>query len=155
MKTLNALKTTTPYQRKESFSRTIAVFGAIILLQIIIIVIKLAIIFPKLNYYPSKFAGTENIVTWLKRLNECVVCKSSLFSSETKFDSKSGWPSFFDSISTDSVKIVEDRSHGMIREETVCSNCGSHLGHRFPDGPHPTGLRYCINSASINLIESE
>lgn len=86
---------------------------------------------------------------------ECVVCKSSLFSSETKFDSKSGWPSFFDSISTDSVKIVEDRSHGMIREETVCSNCGSHLGHRFPDGPHPTGLRYCINSASINLIESE
>ena len=81
----------------------------------------------------------------------CVVCETPLFSSDTKFESGSGWPSFFDTVGPDVVEIRSDSTHGMVREEAVCANCGAHLGHRFPDGPRPTGERYCMNSASLRL----
>lgn len=85
----------------------------------------------------------------------CVVCGQELFSSDTKYDSGSGWPSFWDQADSGAVSIRRDTSHGMIREEAVCSSCNAHLGHRFPDGPQPSGQRYCINSAALNFEKRE
>ena len=81
----------------------------------------------------------------------CVCCGEPLFDAETKFESGSGWPSFYQPVAKESVELKVDRSHGMSRTEVTCSKCGAHLGHVFPDGPRPTGQRFCMNSASLSF----
>lgn len=97
------------------------------------------------QYHDSKESGTYR----------CVCCGEPLFSSETKFDSGTGWPSFYQPASKEAVETEVDGSYGMRRTEVMCVSCGAHLGHVFPDGPRPTGLRYCINSASLSLEKAE
>lgn len=109
------------------------------------------------QYVVTQQAGTERAFTgqyWDCHDDgtyRCVVCDVALFTSDTKYESGTGWPSFFETVGEDVVEIHTDTSHGMVREEAICANCGAHLGHRFPDGPGPTGQRYCMNSASLRL----
>lgn len=109
------------------------------------------------QYRVTRQKGTERAFTGEyndtkeKGLYVCVCCGNPLFDSSTKFDSGTGWPSFYAATSEESVEIHRDKSFGMVREEVVCSKCEAHLGHVFDDGPRPTGLRYCMNSASLRL----
>lgn len=109
------------------------------------------------QYHVTQEKGTERAFTGQYAYNKdtgvysCVVCGNELFSSEQKYDSGSGWPSFWLPLAGDRVRTEVDRSHGMSRTEVECANCGAHLGHVFEDGPQPSGLRYCINSVSLGF----
>jgi peptide-methionine (R)-S-oxide reductase len=112
------------------------------------------------TYYVMRENGTERAFSgkyWDNHANGiylCNACKLPLFKSDTKFESGTGWPSFYTPIRKDVVKEIEDDAYGMTRTEILCARCGGHLGHVFNDGPDPTGLRYCMNSAALNFVEN-
>lgn len=113
------------------------------------------------QYQITRLKGTEraftgeHCATYETGKYNCVCCDTPLFDSSIKFDSSSGWPSFTDPIKENAVKYYKDATHGMIRVEVLCNTCDAHLGHVFPDGPEPSGLRFCVNSASIQLEKNE
>lgn len=113
------------------------------------------------EFYVCRQHGTEAPFSGKYNSNKaegvykCKCCGAPLFDSSTKFDSGTGWPSYFEPYSEDAIKEIKDTTHGMIRIEVRCSNCDAHLGHVFPDGPEPTGLRYCINSICLDFEEED
>lgn len=113
------------------------------------------------DYQVARCSGTEAAFTgryWDEKAvgtYHCICCDAALFRSEAKYDSGTGWPSFFEPIDENAVAEKTDQAHGMIRTESLCAACDAHLGHVFPDGPPPTGLRYCMNSASLRLEKDE